>query len=176
MTPFETAQQLRQFEAALQADDPVAVEIRAAGPLPKIAAAAWLQRIKAGTPKCDYPTPAQQPPCTAEARFAVSAPPEPDTVKIVCGQHLNHLTKHGLHAVAPLLHEFDPARTRGLKVADPRRLAARLQQARRLLPHHPERAAEIQADIINLQAEIFPLDPVFHAAAKAAQPRRTELP
>ena len=153
LTPFELAQLLRNLAHARRQNHPIAVAIAAAGPLPNINAAAWFRRITSGTPKCDFTTPASQPPCTADALFAVSGPPNPDAIQMACPHHLNALTSHGVSAV-----------TRLMSRPHLRRAAARLQQAylqlRQQLPN-----TETLQTVAALKAELFPLDPIFHDAA-----------
>ena len=88
-----------------------------------------------------------------------------------CYQHLNSLTRHGISNVARLRDDteghFNPPQP-NTAASSRQRLAALLQQARRQLRQMPEHAPELRPTIATLQADIFPLDPLFHAAAQAA--------
>ena len=77
LPPYQLAQLLRNLADARKQNHPIAIAIYDAGPLPDIEAAAWFQRITSGTPKCDFTTPVNHPPCIADALFAVSGSPSP---------------------------------------------------------------------------------------------------
>ena len=130
------------------------------------------------------PVTAGATPIVTDAQFAVSAPPEPDIVKMACPHHVNALTRHGGGFVANLDREgrFGPARRRGASLAnlatnpDRKAIAASLQDARRQMRHCRRPEPELRLLIAELQAKLFPIDPIFRSAASPGQTTTTSMP